>query len=58
MTDKAMAKRNRTNNGLQNPTQKPKDWATRTQQTGGLGQGRFILKTLELVFSASRNTQH
>ena len=36
ITDKAMAKRNRTNNDLQNPTQKTKDWATRTQQTGGL----------------------
>ena len=47
----------RTNNDLQNPTQKTKDWATGTQYTRGLIRRSRSIHTNELVFSASRNTQ-
>ena len=38
-TDNTMVKRKRTNNDLQNTTQKTKDWATQTPQKTGLNSG-------------------
>ena len=53
MTDNAIAKRKRTNNDLQNITQKTKDWATWTPQKNSNNDGYvpFVVITNRPILS-------